>query len=55
VINSYGFNNDGMEIVKNRLNDGKKREGILGVNIGPNKKSKKPIEDFKVTYEFKKI
>ena len=49
VINSYGFNNDGMEIVKNRLNDGKKREGVLGVNIGPNKKSKNPIEDFKVT------
>ena len=38
-----------MEIVKNRLNDGKKREGVLGVNIGPNKKSKNPIEDFKVT------
>ena len=38
-----------MEIVKNRLNDGKRRDGVLGVNIGPNKKSKNPIEDFKVT------
>ena len=49
VINSYGFNNDGMEIVKKRLIDGKRRDGVLGVNIGPNKESKNPIEDFKVT------
>ena len=36
LINRLGFNNDGIEIIKNRIkSDGKK--GILGVNIGPNK------------------
>tara|TARA_Y100001970_G_scaffold266447_1_gene355159 strand:- start:1696 stop:1806 length:111 start_codon:yes stop_codon:yes gene_type:complete len=29
-----------MEIVKKRLNDNKKRDGVLGVNIGPNKNQK---------------
>jgi len=34
LINRLGFNNDGIEIIKNRIkSDGKK--GILGVNIGP--------------------
>ena len=39
LINRLGFNNDGMEIIKNRIkSDGKK--GILGINIGPNKDTK---------------
>tara|TARA_Y100000590_G_scaffold181047_1_gene206370 strand:- start:1215 stop:2261 length:1047 start_codon:yes stop_codon:yes gene_type:complete len=45
LINRLGFNNDGMETIKNRIKSEKKR-GILGVNIGPNKDSKDQKEDF---------
>ena len=45
LINRLGFNNDGIEIIKNRIkSDGKK--GILGVNIGPNKETKNKKNDF---------
>ena len=45
LINRLGFNNDGMEVVKNRINlEGKK--GILGINIGPNKDTKDKKNDF---------
>ena len=45
LINRLGFNNDGMEVIKNRINaHGKK--GILGVNIGPNKDTKDQKNDF---------
>ena len=45
LINRLGFNNDGMEAIKNRINsDGKK--GILGINIGPNKDTKDQKNDF---------
>ena len=45
LINRLGFNNDGMEIIRNRIkSDGKK--GILGVNIGPNKETKDKKNDF---------
>ena len=45
LINRLGFNNDGMEIVKNRIKlNGKK--GILGINIGPNKDTKDQKKDF---------
>jgi len=45
MINRLGFNNDGIEIVSERL---KKNipDGILGVNIGPNKGTKEKISDF---------
>ena len=39
LINRLGFNNDGMEVIKNRINSDKKK-GILGINIGPNKDTK---------------
>ena len=48
VINRYGFNNDGMEIIENRVNNLKDRKGLVGINIGPNKNSKNPLEDFKI-------
>ena len=48
VINRYGFCNDGMEIIENRVNSLKDRKGLLGINIGPNKNSKNPIEDFQI-------
>ena len=45
LINRLGFNNDGIEVIKNRIkSDGKK--GILGVNIGPNKETKDKKNDF---------
>jgi dihydroorotate dehydrogenase len=45
LINRLGFNNDGMEIIKNRIKLEKKR-GILGINIGPNKNTKDQKNDF---------
>jgi len=48
VINRYGFNNDGMEIVKNRLLKERHRKSVLGINIGPNKNSLNPINDYKI-------
>ena len=45
LINRLGFNNDGMETIRNRIkSEGKK--GILGVNIGPNKDTKDQKNDF---------
>ena len=45
LINRLGFNNDGIEIIKNRIKlNGKK--GMLGVNIGPNKETKDQKNDF---------
>ena len=45
LINRLGFNNDGMEKIKNRIKL-KKKKGILGVNIGPNKNTKDQKNDF---------
>jgi len=45
LINRLGFNNDGMEIIKDRIKSNSKK-GILGVNIGPNKETKDQKNDF---------
>jgi len=45
LINRLGFNNDGMEIVKNRIKLETKK-GIVGVNIGPNKNTSDQQDDF---------
>ena len=45
LINRLGFNNDGIEIIKNRIKSDR-RTGILGVNIGPNKETKDQKNDF---------
>ena len=45
LINRLGFNNDGMEIIKDRIKSNGK-EGILGINIGPNKDTKDQKNDF---------
>ena len=45
MINRLGFNNDGIEMVSERLKN-HIPNGILGVNIGPNKNSKDKISDF---------
>jgi len=45
LINRLGFNNDGIEIIKNRIKSNGKK-GILGVNIGPSKETKNQKNDF---------
>ena len=45
MINRLGFNNDGIEIIKNRIQL-EKKNGIVGINIGPNKDNKNQKEDF---------
>ena len=45
LINRLGFNNDGIEIIKNRIKSDIKN-GILCVNIGPNKETKDQKNDF---------
>ncbi len=51
LINRLGFNNDGIETIKNRIkSDGK--TGILGVNIGPNKETKDQKNDFCLGLKF---
>ena len=45
LINRLGFNNDGIETIKNRIKSDVKK-GILGINIGPNKETKDQKNDF---------
>jgi len=45
LINRLGFNNDGIEIIKNRIKSDEKK-GILGINIGPNKDTEDQKNDF---------
>ena len=45
LINRLGFNNDGIEIIKKRIKS-KKKKGVLGINIGPNKNTKDQKNDF---------
>jgi dihydroorotate dehydrogenase len=45
MINRLGFNNDGIDIIKKRIKI-EKNEGILGVNIGPNKNTQDQKKDF---------
>ncbi|MEM7022638.1 MAG: quinone-dependent dihydroorotate dehydrogenase [Pseudomonadota bacterium] len=46
LINRLGFNNDGLELVRNRLATRDPAWGIVGANIGANRDSKDPIEDY---------
>ncbi len=48
VINRYGFNSHGMDAVAKNLHaTAGKRAGILGVNVGANKTSNDPIDDYR--------
>ena len=48
VINRYGFNSQGMEaVVENLCKTASQRAGILGVNVGANKISNDPIDDYR--------
>jgi dihydroorotate dehydrogenase len=46
VINRMGFNNDGHDALRRRLEARRKRGGIVGVNIGANKNSEDRIADY---------
>ena len=48
VINRYGFNGNGMEYAARNLAAVKQRPSVLGVNVGANKTSADPIEDYHV-------
>ena len=52
LINRLGFNNHGSEIISKRIISNKKK-GILGINIGPNKKTENQMDDF--IYGFEKF
>ncbi len=45
VINRYGFNNDGLEVIARRLKR-RRRKGVVGVNLGANKDSDDRIADY---------
>ena len=45
MINRLGFNNDGMEVISDRL-EKRPPEDFLGINIGPNKDTNDKILDF---------
>ena len=45
LINRLGFNNDGAEVVRKRI-ENNSPESLLGINIGPNKDSKDMVNDF---------
>ena len=49
VINRMGFNNAGMEAMARRLAK-RKRNGILGINIGANKDSSDRIADYRAAF-----
>ncbi|HEV7960246.1 MAG TPA: quinone-dependent dihydroorotate dehydrogenase [Rhizomicrobium sp.] len=49
VINRMGFNNHGMEAAARRL-DARRRNGIVGINIGANKDSADIIADYAVGF-----
>jgi dihydroorotate dehydrogenase len=46
VINRFGLNSDGLEVVRQRLVRRQGRPGIVGVNIGANKDSVDRIADY---------
>jgi len=45
LINRLGFNNHGSDVVAQRISENKP-QGILGINIGPNRETKNQSEDF---------
>ncbi len=49
LINRLGFNNSGSEEIYSRIEKNKK-QGFLGINIGPNKDSLNRIEDYLICF-----
>ena len=50
VINRLGFNNEGLENAAQRLAKIYPHTGIVGANIGPNRDSDDPIEDYRICF-----
>ena len=50
LINRLGFNNDGSEVILDRIKSNKKN-GVLGVNVGPNKDSTNRMNDYIIGIE----
>ena len=49
VINRYGFNSGGMAAAASRLDQRRARQaGIIGINVGANKTSPAPTEDYRI-------
>jgi dihydroorotate dehydrogenase len=46
VINRYGFNNDGLEVIGGRLAARAGKPGVVGINLGANKDSDDRAEDY---------
>ena len=46
VINRFGFNNEGFERARARLERAIGRPGVLGVNVGANKDAADRVEDY---------
>lgn len=51
VINRLGFNNRGLDYYRAQLDKRNIEHGIVGANIGANKLSEDPIEDYKIGLE----
>lgn len=49
VINRFGFNNDGMEVIAERIAR-RRSKGVLGVNLGANKDSQNRMQDYQTVY-----
>ena len=45
LINRLGFNNHGSEVISKRISNNRP-DGILGINIGPNKDTKNKEDDY---------
>ncbi|WP_109315768.1 quinone-dependent dihydroorotate dehydrogenase [Pseudovibrio ascidiaceicola] len=46
VINRYGFNNDGHDVVYERIRKAGRTPGVLGINVGANKLSEDRVADY---------
>ncbi|MBO6890852.1 MAG: quinone-dependent dihydroorotate dehydrogenase [Roseibium sp.] len=46
VINRYGFNNEGHEALRSRLDGRRSLKGIVGINVGANKDAEDRIADY---------
>ena len=51
VIQRLGFNNDGIENFIRNLQDLKKKNNLIGINIGKNKNSNDNFSDYKFLYQ----
>lgn len=51
IINRYGFNSDGADVVRERLQNRLQRvrsDGIVGINLGKNKTSEDAVADYRI-------